>query len=166
MLVFFHNHTREHLQRYILYISVGADNVFNLIRIRILKCEAAGSDQHPFPVFGTKTIHHREDLTFQLHNLQNHLERLIKEDCYLLCKWIVNSSNWCVLNLSYRNYGHSREILNLKRINKIWFIFQAISFRMKPSRFVVQNAIFQATHKDNTDSGQQSGCAVIPTGKI
>lgn len=86
MLIFFHNHTREHLQRYILHISVGADDVFNLIGIRILKCEAAGSDQHPFPVFGTKTIHHREDLTFQLHNLQNHLERLIKGDCYLLCK--------------------------------------------------------------------------------
>ena len=86
MLKLFQNHVHEHLERHILYISVGADDVFNLVGVRILKCEAAGSDQHPLPVFGTKTIHHRQDLTLQFHNLQNHLERLIKGDCYLLCK--------------------------------------------------------------------------------
>lgn len=85
-LQFHENHGGEHPERHILYISVGADDVFNLIRIRILKCEAAGSDQHPFPVFGAKPIHHRQDLTFQFHHLQSHLERLITAHCYLLCK--------------------------------------------------------------------------------
>lgn len=86
MLWFFPKHIDEHLEGHILYISVGADDVFNLVGVRILKGEAAGSDQHPLPVFGTKSVHHRQDLTFQFHNLQNHLERLIKGDCYVLCK--------------------------------------------------------------------------------
>lgn len=60
----------------LLYISVGADDVFNLVGVRILKGEAAGSDQHPFPVFGSKTVHHRQDLTFQFHNLLETLSQM------------------------------------------------------------------------------------------
>lgn len=101
-LQFLQNHRGGQPGRHILYVSVGADDVLDLIGVRILKREAAGSDQHPLPVFGAKAIHHRQDLAFQFHHLQSHLERLITGDCYLLCKWIVNSSNWYVLNLNYR----------------------------------------------------------------
>lgn len=43
--------------RNLLDISVGADDVLDLIRVRVLEGEAAGSNQHPFSVFHSEAIH-------------------------------------------------------------------------------------------------------------
>lgn len=43
--------------RNLLDIGVGADNVLYLIRVRVLEGEAAGSNQHPFSVLHSETIH-------------------------------------------------------------------------------------------------------------
>lgn len=47
----------EH-RKNILHISVGADDVLDLVRVWVLKGETAGSDQHPLSVFHPETIHH------------------------------------------------------------------------------------------------------------
>ena len=54
----------------LLDIGVSADDVLDLIRVRVLEGEAAGSDQHPLPVLHPETIHDRQNLTLQLHHLQ------------------------------------------------------------------------------------------------
>lgn len=53
----------------LLDVGVGADDVLYLIRVGVLECEAAGSDQHPLSVLHSETIHHRQDLSLQFHHL-------------------------------------------------------------------------------------------------
>lgn len=43
--------------RNLLDISVGADDVLDLIGVRVLEGEAAGSNQHPLSVFHSEAIH-------------------------------------------------------------------------------------------------------------
>lgn len=61
--------------RYVLDIGVGADDVLDLIGIRVLEGEAAGADQRPLAVLGAEPIHDRQHLAFQLHHLSKHLEK-------------------------------------------------------------------------------------------
>lgn len=65
------NHPSEQKERHILDVSVGADDVLNLIRVRVLEGEAAGPDEHPLAVLGAEAIHHGQHLALQLHHLQN-----------------------------------------------------------------------------------------------
>ncbi len=54
---------------YILDIGVGADDVLDLVWIRVLEGEAAGSDEHPLSVLHPEAVHDRENLPFQLDHL-------------------------------------------------------------------------------------------------
>lgn len=42
---------------HLLDVGVGADDVLDLVRIRVLEGEAAGSDQHPLPVLHPEAVH-------------------------------------------------------------------------------------------------------------
>jgi len=42
---------------YILDIGIGADDVLDLIRIRVLEGETAGSDEHPLSVLHPEAVH-------------------------------------------------------------------------------------------------------------
>jgi len=53
---------------YLLCTAVGTDNVLNLIGVWILKAQAAHAEPHPVMVLGTKTIHYRNRLAFQLQH--------------------------------------------------------------------------------------------------
>lgn len=53
----------------ILDICVRANDVLDLVRIRVLEGETAGSDEHPFTVLHPEPVHDRQNLAFQLHYL-------------------------------------------------------------------------------------------------
>lgn len=54
---------------HLLDVGVGADDVLDLIGVRVLEGEAARPDQHPLPVLHAEAVHHGQHLTLQLHHL-------------------------------------------------------------------------------------------------
>lgn len=57
-------HVAEPFLRYILHIDVGADDVFYLIRVRILEGKGTSSHPEPFSVLGPETEHDGQNLAF------------------------------------------------------------------------------------------------------
>lgn len=60
-----------------LDIDVGTDNILNLLRVRILEGEGAGSYPDPLSWFGAESKHHWQDLALQFHHLWTGLQNLL-----------------------------------------------------------------------------------------
>lgn len=78
----------------LLDVGVGADDVLDLVGVRVLEGEAAGSDQHPFPVLHPETVHHRQNLSLQLHNLQVKVTPEKKNSYPLFLCWKRSKDTW------------------------------------------------------------------------
>lgn len=54
--------------RYVLYGGVGADDVLDLVGVRVLEAEAVGAQPHVLAALGAKPVHHRHHLAFHLEH--------------------------------------------------------------------------------------------------